>query len=59
MPSQAPARASAAALTGCGLAGGTAASGSKTIKIIVTESAPDEEPTKIAQKLLEAEGMDP
>jgi D-methionine transport system substrate-binding protein len=46
---------SAAALTGCGL---TSASGSsdKTIRMIVTESAPYQEPTKIAQKLLEAQG---
>jgi D-methionine transport system substrate-binding protein len=50
---------SVSALTGCGLVnpGGTsAASGGKTIKIIVTESAPYQEPTKIAQKLLEAKG---
>lgn len=46
------------ALTGCGLTGGAAASGagSKTIKLIVTESAPYQEPTKIAQKLLEKDG---
>jgi D-methionine transport system substrate-binding protein len=50
--------ASLATLTGCGLAGGSAAAdaGSKTIKIIVTESAPYQEPTKIAQKLLDAQG---
>jgi D-methionine transport system substrate-binding protein len=48
---------SAAALTGCGLSGaGAAGGGDKTIKIIVTESAPYQEPTKIAQKLLEAKG---
>lgn len=46
-----------AALTGCGLTGKAAASGDdKTIKLIVTESAPYQEPTKIAQKALEAEG---
>lgn len=51
--------ASATALTGCGLVnpgGANAASGGKTIKIIVTESAPYQEPTKIARKLLEAKG---
>ena len=49
---------SVSALTGCGLVnpGGAGASGGKTIKIIVTESAPYQEPTKIAQKLLEAQG---
>jgi D-methionine transport system substrate-binding protein len=50
---------SASALTGCGLVnpgGAGAAGGGKTIKIIVTESAPYQEPTKIAQKLLEAKG---
>lgn len=46
-----------AALTGCGLTGKATASGNeKTIKLIVTESAPYQEPTKIAQKALEAEG---
>ncbi|MFL4476274.1 MetQ/NlpA family ABC transporter substrate-binding protein [Paeniglutamicibacter sp. MACA_103] len=46
-----------AAITGCGLTGKAAAGGSdKTIKLIVTESAPYQEPTKIAQKALEAEG---
>jgi len=46
------------ALTSCGLVGGGEASGSgdKTIKIIVTESAPSQEPTKIAQKLLAEKG---
>ena len=45
------------ALTSCGLAGGQAAgSGNKTIKVIVTESAPSQEPTKIAQKLLAEKG---
>jgi D-methionine transport system substrate-binding protein len=51
---------SVSALTGCGLVnpGGASAAGSggKIIKIIVTESAPYQEPTKIAQKLLEAKG---
>jgi len=45
------------ALTSCGLMGGQAAgSGDKTIKVIVTESAPSQEPTKIAQKLLAEKG---
>ncbi|MGP9488702.1 MetQ/NlpA family ABC transporter substrate-binding protein [Glutamicibacter sp. AOP33-2CA-4] len=44
-------------LTSCGLAGGQAAgSDDKTIKMIVTESAPSQEPTKIAQKLLAEDG---
>lgn len=44
-------------LTACGLAGGTAsAADSKTIKLIVTESAPTQEPTKIAEKILESQG---
>lgn len=44
-------------LTSCGLAGGNAASSDdKTIKMIVTESAPSQEPTKIAQKILEQQG---
>ncbi|KGJ72113.1 YaeC family lipoprotein [Cryobacterium roopkundense] len=49
-------------LSGCGLAGGAAASAGKggasdkTIKLIVTESAPYQEPTKIAQALLEKDG---
>ena len=50
---------SVSALTGCGLVnpgGASAAGGGKTIKIIVTESAPYQEPTKIARKLLEAKG---
>ena len=49
---------SVSALTGCGLVnpGGAGASGGKTIKIMVTESAPYQEPTKLAQKLLEAKG---
>ena len=46
-----------AALTGCGLTGQATASGNdKTIKLIVTESAPYQEPTKLAQKALEADG---
>ena len=48
-----------ASLTACGLTGGasTAATGNnKTIKLIVTESAPTQEPTKIAQKILESQG---
>jgi D-methionine transport system substrate-binding protein len=50
---------SVSALTGCGLVnpgGASAAGDGKTIKIIVTESAPYQEPTKIAQKLLAAKG---
>lgn len=47
---------SVATLAGCGLAGGTASGSDKTIKMIVTESEPYQEPTKIAQKLLEAKG---
>ena len=44
-------------LTACGLAGGTAsAADSKSIKLIVTESAPTQEPTKIAEKILESQG---
>ena len=44
-------------LTACGLTGGTAgAADNKTIKLIVTESAPTQEPTKIAQKILESQG---
>ncbi|TFD47732.1 hypothetical protein E3T55_14295 [Cryobacterium frigoriphilum] len=48
-------------LTGCGLAGGGSADDNaddKSIKLIVTESAPYQEPTKIAQGLLEADGWD-
>ena len=50
------------ALTGCGLVGGNATAGAaggagdKTITIIVTESAPYQESTKIAAKLLAAKG---
>lgn len=45
------------ALTGCGLMGKTAAAGDeRTLKLIVTESAPYQEPTKLAQKALEAGG---
>ena len=46
-------------LTACGLTGGASGAGAaddKTIKLIVTESAPTQEPTKIAQKILEAQG---
>lgn len=44
-------------LTGCGLTGGAAAGGNdKSIKLIVTESAPYQEPTKIAKGLLEKDG---
>lgn len=50
------------ALTGCGLIGGTAAdganSGDKTIKLIATESAPFQEPSKIAAKILKDKGWD-
>ncbi|GAB3753619.1 MetQ/NlpA family ABC transporter substrate-binding protein [Zhihengliuella somnathii] len=49
--------ASLGAATGCGLTGGAAA-GDKTIKIIVTESAPYQEPVKIAQGLLEEQGWE-
>lgn len=48
-----------ASLTACGLSGGAGASGGnndRTIKLIVTESAPTQEPTKIAQKILESQG---
>lgn len=49
--------ASLAALTGCGLTSNAEAGGNdKTIKLIVTESAPYQEPTKIAVKALEADG---
>lgn len=52
--------AAALSLTACGLAGGAAGSTNtaddKTIKLIVTESAPTQEPTKIAQRILEAQG---
>jgi len=44
-------------LTSCGLASGQAAgSDDKVIKMIVTESAPSQEPTKIAQKILADQG---
>lgn len=44
-------------LTGCGLTGKATAGGdAKSIKLIVTESAPYQEPTKIAQKILETDG---
>ncbi|MFO7689021.1 MAG: MetQ/NlpA family ABC transporter substrate-binding protein [Cryobacterium sp.] len=48
-------------LTGCSLAGGgtvSAASDDRTIRLIVTESAPYQEPTEIAQTLLEADGWE-
>ena len=48
-----------ASLTACGLTGGSSNAGGandKTIKLIVTESAPTQEPTKIAQKILESQG---
>ncbi len=50
-------------LTGCGLAeGGTASAdvdpNDRSISLIVTESATYQEPTKIAQTLLEADGWD-
>lgn len=52
--------AAALSLTACGLAGGASGSTNtaddKTIKLIVTESAPTQEPTKIAQRILEAQG---
>ena len=46
------------ALSGCGLVGSAGAAGGsdKTIKLIVTESAPYQEPTKIAKGLLEKDG---
>ena len=50
---------SVSALTGCGLTNAGASGGNssgKTIKFIVTESAPFQDPTKIAQKLLAAKG---
>ena len=49
------------ALTGCGLVDGGTASADpddRSISLIVTESAPYQEPTKIAQTLLEADGWD-
>lgn len=52
------------ALTGCGLVGGSAAAGAgggagdKTIKLIATESAPFQEPSKIATKILKEQGWD-
>lgn len=55
----AAATAGVAALTGCGLTGGAGASGGgsdKTISLIVTESAPYQEPTRIAKGLLEKAG---
>lgn len=49
--------ASLAALTGCGFTSNAEAGGNdNTIKLIVTESAPYQEPTKIAVKALEADG---
>lgn len=48
-----------AVLTGCGLTGNAATGADNmTIKLIVTESAPYQEPTKIAQKVLESEGWE-
>ncbi|MFL4477448.1 MetQ/NlpA family ABC transporter substrate-binding protein [Paeniglutamicibacter sp. ORCA_105] len=48
-----------AVLTGCGLTGNSATGAENmTIKLIVTESAPYQEPTKIAQKVLESEGWE-
>lgn len=46
------------ALTGCGLTGAAGATNAadKSIKLIVTESAPYQEPTKIAKRLLEKAG---
>lgn len=44
------------ALTGCGLVGSAGAADDKTIRLIVTESAPYQEPTKIAQRILEGQG---
>lgn len=41
-------------LTGCGLAGG----GDETISIVVTQSAPFQEPAEIAAELLEEEGYE-
>lgn len=52
--------AAAVSLSACGLAGGATGSANaaddKTIKLIVTESAPTQEPTKIAKKILESQG---
>lgn len=46
-------------LTSCGLMGDSvAASNDRSIKIIVTESAPSQEPTKIVEKILEEQGWD-
>ncbi|GHC99523.1 MetQ/NlpA family ABC transporter substrate-binding protein [Zhihengliuella salsuginis] len=47
--------ASVSAFSGCGLTGG-GSTAEKTIKIIVTESAPYQEPVKIAQGLLAEQG---
>ena len=62
LPALALGAAAMLSLSSCGLAGGGSdnASGSddKTIKMIVTESAPYQEPTKIAEKLLKEEGYD-
>ncbi|APF40774.1 MetQ/NlpA family ABC transporter substrate-binding protein [Neomicrococcus aestuarii] len=48
------------ALTGCGLVGGNSAAGaeSKTITLIATESAPYQEPSKIAGNILKEQGWD-
>lgn len=47
---------SVVALTSCGLTGGNATAEDKTITMIVTESAPYQEPTEIAKDLLEEKG---
>lgn len=47
---------SAIILSGCGLTSGNAAGEDKTITMIVTESAPYQEPTEIARELLEEKG---
>ncbi len=45
-------------LASCGLTGNVNAGNDKTIKLIVTESAPTQEPTKIAARILEEQGWD-
>ena len=45
-------------LASCGLTGNVNAGNDKTIKLIVTESAPTQEPTKIAERILEEQGWD-
>ena len=45
-----------AAATGCGFSSSSAAADDRRIRIIVTESAPYQEPTKIARQLLKEQG---